>query len=179
MLGAKGSADSAVLDHGSVGGISEQLGFTGGQTSGSGGDTWKVQLGYQFNKNFAVEGGYFRLGEIRYNLTSNQDNLNLYAKTEGWNLDAAGILPVTDWFDMFAKLGVARSMAKVNAAASISGTSGSLNTNDDRWSPHYGFGFNFALIHPVMLRLEYERYYRLGTDNDRVTVGSVGLAFRF
>ena len=67
----------------------------------------KIFGGYQFNKNLAVEGGYFDLGKFGYTLyTSPAGTLSGDIKLKGYNLDVVGLLPVTEKFSLLARLGL-------------------------------------------------------------------------
>ena len=66
------------------------------------GSAYKLQLGYQFNKYFAVEGGYFNLGKSKLDYS---DGTSDSLKTDGLNISAVGILPFDNGFSVFGKLG--------------------------------------------------------------------------
>jgi OOP family OmpA-OmpF porin len=52
---------------------------------------WKVFTGYQFNRYFALEGGYFDLGRFGFNATTRPPGtLNGEITLRGLNLDAVG-----------------------------------------------------------------------------------------
>src|SRR5205085_12419688 len=61
---------------------------------------------YKFNRNFAVEGGYFNLGKFGFTAhTSPAGTLEGSAKFQGANVDAVGILPLGGNFSAFARAG--------------------------------------------------------------------------
>ena len=61
------SRSSVSMDRGTFDAALTGAGAVGLSSSDSGDSTqWRVQLGYEFNKNFAVEGGYIDLGRAKY-----------------------------------------------------------------------------------------------------------------
>ena len=75
-------------------------GFTTPSITDDNRDTgYKIFGGYQINKNFALEGGYFNLGKFGYTATMaapTAGTLNGNIKLQGLNLDVVGTLPITD-----------------------------------------------------------------------------------
>ena len=63
---------------------------------------WKLFGGYQFHRNFAVEGGYFDLGRYDYGYTTGAGAFSGSTRLQGLNLDLVGTLPLTDRFSAFA-----------------------------------------------------------------------------
>src|SRR6202046_3228056 len=74
---------------------------------------FKTFGGYEFNKYFALESGYFDLG--RFGFTANTvpgGGLTGVSKLNGANLDAVGMLPFTKQFWAFGRFGYAYTYAK-------------------------------------------------------------------
>ena len=87
---------------------------------------YKLFGGYKFNRNFAVEGGYFDLGRFGFTATTvPAGTLNGSIKLRGVNLDAVGILPITEKFSAFGRVGVNYAEAR----DSFSGTGAVTVTN--------------------------------------------------
>ncbi|TXT38463.1 MAG: OmpA-OmpF porin OOP family [Comamonadaceae bacterium] len=143
---------------------------------------FKLYGGYQFNKNFAVEGGYFDLGQFGFNTsTTPLGTLSGNIRLKGVNLDAVGILPITDKFSAFGRLGVTRTQA--NDAFVGTGAVNVLNPNPSSRNTNLkvGLGLQYALTPALMLRGEIERYRiddAVGNKGD-VDLVSVGLVYRF
>jgi OOP family OmpA-OmpF porin len=67
---------------------------------------YKAFGGYQFNKYFALESGYFDLGRFGYTAnTVPSGGLTGDAKFQGANLDAVVFLPFTEKFSAFGRFG--------------------------------------------------------------------------
>lgn len=143
---------------------------------------FKVFGGYQFNKNFAMEGGYFNLGQFAYSArTIPTGTLNGSLKIEGLNVDLVGILPITPKFSAFGRAGV--NLAAVDGSFNGSGAVGVGNTNRSQSDLNYkfGLGVQYALNNALSIRVEAERYRindPVGNTGD-IDLGSVGLVYRF
>lgn len=143
---------------------------------------FKLFGGYQFNRNFAVEGGYFDLGKFGYTAnTLPAGTLNGNIRLNGLNLDAVGILPINDRLSALGRVGVNYARAK----DSFSGTGAVSVTNP---SPSksganlkLGLGLQYALTDALGLRAEVERYRVNDAIGNRghVDLVSVGLVYRF
>lgn len=74
---------------------------------------YKIFGGYQLNRNFAVEGGYFDLGNFGYIATTvPAGTLDGRIKLRGLNLDLVGTLPLSEKFSVFGRTGVNYSQAR-------------------------------------------------------------------
>ena len=68
-------------------------------------NAWKAFGGYQFNQNFAVEGGYVDLGKASVNGATGSGTTD----SNTWHAGVVGSLPVTPQFALTGKLGIART----------------------------------------------------------------------
>ena len=143
---------------------------------------YKLFGGYKFNRNFALEGGYFDLGRFGFTATTvPAGTLNGNIKLNGLNLDAVGILPINEKFSAFGRLGMNYAQAK----DSFSGT-GLVNVSNPNPSKReanykFGAGFQYDFTESLGMRLEAERYRindAVGNKGD-VDLVSVGLVYRF
>jgi OOP family OmpA-OmpF porin len=143
---------------------------------------YKLFGGYQLNRYFAVEAGYFDLGQFGFLAnTVPIGSLSGNIQVRGVNLDAVGTLPITDKFSAFARLGVTHAHTK----GSFAGT-GAVNVLDP--SPRasdnnlkVGLGMQYAFTDALSLRAEIERYRvndAVGNKGD-VDLASIGLVYRF
>lgn len=143
---------------------------------------YKLFGGYQFNKNFALEGGYFDLGQFGFSTTTiPTGTLNGSINLKGVNLDAVGTLPITEKFSVFGRIGV--TYAHANDSFAGTGAVNVLDPNPSSRSTNLkvGLGLQYALTDALSLRAEIERYRiddAVGNKGD-VDLASLGLVYRF
>ncbi|MES2683658.1 MAG: outer membrane beta-barrel protein [Pseudomonadota bacterium] len=143
---------------------------------------FKLLGGYQFNRHFALEGGYFDLGQSGFSAdTQPPGRLDGTARFKGVNLDAVGILPITEKFSAFGRVGVQYAATKTTFA----GTGAVLVADPERREKDtnykVGVGLEYALTPRLGLRAELERYRlddAVGNKGD-VDMASLGLVYRF
>jgi OOP family OmpA-OmpF porin len=137
---------------------------TGATSSDQHGTAFKLQLGYQFNPNWAIEGGYVNLGKATYNEAP--PNGTLQVKASGWNIGAVGTVPLNDKFSLFGKFGIIDGKVEANDATG----SGSAT----KWRPTYGFGVKYDVSKTLGILAEYEHFDKLG-DNNTSGTASINL----
>ncbi len=143
---------------------------------------YKLFGGYPFNKNFALEGGYFDLGEFGYTATTvPRGTLNDNIKLKGLNLDAVGILPITTRFSAFGRVGV--NYAEANNSLRGTGSVSVPNPDSSKRDANYkvGLGLQYDLTASLAMRAEAERYRiddAVGNRGD-IDLVSLGLVYRF
>lgn len=143
---------------------------------------FKLYGGYQFNRNFALEGGYFDLGDFNFWATTTPaGSLHGHMQVRGVNLDLVGLLPITEKFAAFGRIGATYANTKDNFVGT--GAVNVLNPNPSKKAASYkfGVGLQYALTPSVGLRGEVERYRvddAVGNKGD-VDVVSLGLLYRF
>jgi OOP family OmpA-OmpF porin len=143
---------------------------------------FKLFGGYQFNRNFALEAGYFNLGKFGFtSTTSPAGTLNGQIKLQGLNLDLVGTLPITQKLSAIARVGGQYA----NARDTFSGTGAVsvMNANPRKSEFNYkvGAGLQYAFSPSFILRGEGERYRindAVGNHGD-INVVSVSLVFPF
>jgi OOP family OmpA-OmpF porin len=142
----------------------------------------KVFGGYQFGRNFALEGGYFDLGQFGFAATTTPPGaLQGDIRLRGVNLDAVGILPITEKLSVFARVGANYAEARdsfmgTGAVNVLNPTPSKMETN-----PKIGLGLQYRLTESLALRAEIERYRindAVGTRGD-VDIASVSLVYYF
>lgn len=142
----------------------------------------KLFGGYQFNRNVALEGGYFDLG--RFGFVANTipaGTLTGNIRLSGLNLDLVGTLPITAKFSAFARLGM--NYADARDTFSATGLLGVAHPNPSKRATNYkyGLGLQYAFNDSLALRAEAERYRindAVGEKGD-VNLVSLGLIYRF
>jgi len=152
---------------------------------------YKLFGGYKFNRHLAVEGGYFNLGKFDFTAqTLPTGSLSGAAKFQGLNLDAVGILPVTEKLALLGRVGAIYTETK----SSYSGTGavsllnaagvnavGAQNPDKTEASYKYGFGVQYDFTRALGLRGEWERYRvndAVGNKGD-IDMWLVGLVYTF
>jgi OOP family OmpA-OmpF porin len=137
--------------HSSINGVS-------GDGSGTG---FKLYGGYQFNPNFALEGGYFDLGHI--------DDATGKVNTRGAFVDAVGLYEFAPKWSVLGSAGLAQARF--------------TSDRGDDWSPgiKLGAGLQYDLSRELALRAQYDRYHFSDAFDSRANVGqvSVGLKYGF
>jgi OOP family OmpA-OmpF porin len=143
---------------------------------------YKLFGGYQYNKYFSVEAGYFDLGRFGFDTsTTPTGTLSGDIRLKGLNLDAVGTLPITDRFSAFGRIGVA--YARTEDSFVGSGAVNVLNPNPSSRDTNLkvGLGVQYAFTDALSLRAEIERYRiddAVGNKGD-VDLASIGLVYRF
>ena len=142
---------------------------------------YKLFGGYQFNKYFALEGGYFDLGEFNYDLSSPTGSASGTLKVMGVNLDALALLPITERFSAFARGGINYAQVKDSFSSSGSLSFSGTSPKEKDFNYKFGAGLEYAMTDTVGFRLEAERYRindAVGNDGD-IDLFSVGFTYRF
>ena len=140
---------------------------------------FKLFGGRQFNKYFAVEGGYFNLGRFGYTAhTTNAGDQTGTAKFQGMNLDGVGILPITDKLAALGRLGLTYTWTK-DSFGSSAGTGATAKKNETGLKA--GLGLQYDLTRALALRTEWERYRVNDAIGNRgyVDLLQVGFVYRF
>lgn len=145
---------------------------------------YKVFGGYQLNRNFAVEAGYFDLGRFGYTAsTSPAGSLTGDMRVKGLNLDLVGILPLTDKLSALGRLGVtsARTTDRFSATGAASLPYASANPSQRATNYKMGAGLMYDFTDSLAMRVEGERYRINDAVSNRghVDMLSVGLIYRF
>ncbi len=150
-----------------------------------------LALGYQANRNFAMELGYVDLGEISYSATGTvtdgtddfDANFGLSQSASGPVISALGIWPFNDKFSVFGRVGIALMSVDADASVTIDDVASQGAASTDRSNGMYGLGGEFSFGGRFALRLEYDRYAGVGSDDITgdadVDVISLGLRYTF
>ena len=155
---------------------------TTGYTSDDRDTGYKLFGGHQFNRNFAIEGGYFNLGKTRFNSnTTPAGTLSGQTRVQGLNIDLVGTLPVSERFSVLGRVGAAYAQSRAEftgtgAAAGVTARDKANGTN-----AKIGLGVQYEISNAVWLRGEVERY-RVKTVSGQgrnIDMASVSLVFPF
>lgn len=144
---------------------------------------YKLQLGYQFNPYFAIEGGYVNLGKYNYTANVTGGTVAGDAKVDGWNLGLVGTWPVSNNWGLFARLGMIDSKVKGSITGSGAGGTASVSAESHKWRNNFGLGATWMVMPNLGVRLEYEEFYKVGdkdkTGESDIGMLSLGLSYRF
>ncbi|MEX1993928.1 MAG: OmpA family protein [Steroidobacteraceae bacterium] len=143
---------------------------------------FKLFAGYQFNRTFALEGGYFDLGNFGFvaNTTPTGTLNGDTTKIQGLNLDLVASLHFTDRLSAFGRGGViyAETASSYSATGAITApASGEKEAEGYK----FGLGLQFDFTERFGLRAEAERYRiddAVGNDGD-IDLFSLGFIYRF
>ena len=143
---------------------------------------YKLFGGYQFNKYFSLEGGYFDLGRFKFSATTVPlGTLDGRITIRGLNIDAVGTLPFTEKFSALGRIGVTHAQSK----DSFTGTGAVtvLDSNPHKYDTNYkfGLGLQYDFTKSVGMRAEAERYRindAVGHRGD-IDLVSLGVVYRF
>ena len=143
---------------------------------------WKAFGGYEFNRYFSLEAGYFDLGKFGFIAnTLPLGTLHGVSKIKGVNFDALAMLPIGDRFSAFGRFGVNYADVKDDFAGT--GAVAVIDPYRHKRAAHYkfGFGMQYDFTASVGMRIEAERYRiddAIGNRGD-VDLYSAGLVYRF
>ena len=144
--------------------------------------SYRLFGGYQFNRYFGLEGGYFNLGKFSFAAnTAPAGTLTGQIKLQGFNLDVVGALPLGERWSLIGRVGAQAAQAKDNFAGS--GNVVVLNPNPSKREVNvkYGAGIQYEVNRSFLVRGEAERY-RVNDavgNHGGVNVYSVSLVFPF
>src|SRR3984885_1629668 len=143
---------------------------------------FKAFGGYEFNRYFSLEGGYFDLGRFGFTAdTLPAGSLHGDIKLNGVNFDVVGSVPLGDKFSLFARAGLNYADAKDSFAGT--GAVAVIDRSPSKWAANYKFGFGaeYDFTRFIGMRIEAERYRiddAVGNKGD-VDLYSAGLVFKF
>lgn len=143
---------------------------------------YKLFGGYQFNRNFAIEAGYFDLGAFGYTAnTAPAGTLNGRIKIQGLNLDLVGTLPVSERLSIIGRIGA--QGARSRDTFSASGAVGVVDANPRKTEVNHklGLGLQYEFSDSFFVRAEAERYRindAVGNHGD-INLYTVSLVFPF
>jgi opacity protein-like surface antigen len=134
---------------------------------------FKLGGGYMFNRNIGVEAAYVDLGKEKFTAPG----FSADAKASGEVLAALGVWPLNDQFSLLGRVGI------INATVKVSGGGADVKSTDVKLT--FGVGGAFNLSKELSLRLEWDRYDKLGnsdpnsTGESDVDLISLGVVYKF
>jgi OOP family OmpA-OmpF porin len=143
---------------------------------------FKAFGGYQFNRYFALEAGYFDLGKFGYTAnTVPLAGITGLSKIKGGDFDAVGMLPLTERFSVFARVGYDYVYAQDRFVGYGAVVAQVPDRSEHSSNYKFGAGLQFAVNKYVGLRAEAERYRvkdGIGNRGD-IDLLTAGIVIRF
>jgi OOP family OmpA-OmpF porin len=130
---------------------------------------WKVFGSYQFNRYFAVEGGYANLGEA----TASAPGVTVTDEATAFEVVAVGMYPVIDRLSVYGKVGLFRG--EIERSSNNPAVDTGTNSQTDIT---FGVGLRYDITRQIAVRAEWQRYTDVGELTD-IDVISIGALFKF
>jgi hypothetical protein len=129
-------------------------------------DVYSLYTGAMWNKNFGLELGATDYQKFR----RGAGNLSAY----GFSIKAVGVLPLTQSFSAFAKVGTIYARTRGSLDGSVPGA------RDSDWGSTYGLGVNYDFTPSLAAVLEFDQSnLRFAGAREHINTTSVGLKYRF
>ncbi|HEX5393129.1 MAG TPA: outer membrane beta-barrel protein [Rhodocyclaceae bacterium] len=131
--------------------------------------TYSVNVGYQFNRYFAVEANYTDFGKFK---VSNAVGTGDW-KSDGVGVSAVGILPMDNRLALYGKAGAFYSDTRVDNLGV---------SNDKRTNGTVGVGASYDFGNRIIGKAEWNYYQDVGgssTGKPTVNTYTLGVAYRF
>jgi OOP family OmpA-OmpF porin len=139
---------------------------------------YKLFLGKQLNRNFAVEAGIFDLGSFDFSTNSAQNNTyGARVAYRGLNLDLLTFLPFTQRTSFYTRLGANYTQSRTD----FSGSSavGVLHHKEKNWNPNVGLGLEYKFNEALAMRGEYTRHRMDDALRSKANVDMIALALTY
>jgi OOP family OmpA-OmpF porin len=132
--------------------------------------TYTVRMGWRPSPFWAIELGYYDLGRYKFH-GSGAISVDGQAQAKSVGLSAVGIVPL-DQFELYGRIGYARSELKANASATIHPNA--ENVKDKQNEATYGVGARWMVQRNWGVFAEWMK-------NDKIEIDSylIGVDFRF
>lgn len=153
-------------------------GLSSSDTGGS--NQWRLQGGYRFSTNLAVEAGFIDFGKAKYSATYGGGTAQGTLKASGVDVAAVLSAPLTDNFSVFGKAGIVAARVKSTLVADALPVNSSSSSNVVR--PLFGLGASYKLTQNLDLRADFDHVSGLGKNatgkiNDNMV--SLGIGYNF
>lgn len=143
---------------------------------------YKLFGGYQIDRHFALEAGYFNLGRFGFTSTTQPaGTLDGQIKLRGYQLDLVGNIRLGRGLSVFGRVGAQYARARDRFSATGAVTVANPNPRRNLLNPKVGLGLQFAASPAILMRAEVERYRiddAVGNRGD-INVASFSLVFPF
>ncbi|WP_166108060.1 OmpA family protein [Duganella aceris] len=120
---------------------------------------YKLFVGKQLNRYWALELGYFDLGKFSFNSTTSGNGvLNGEAGFRGGNFDVVGQFPFTERLSLLARFGVDYTKTSTRFNGNRLAAVTSPDNSERKFGPKAGFGLEYKLTEALAVRGEMERF---------------------
>ena len=184
-----GEASSEGLDQNELDAALVDAGFDLQSSSLDDSDTgFGATLGYQVNENFAAELSYVDLGDVSYQASNEQANpanetLTLDTSAAGPVFSLLGILPIGERWGIYGRAGLALMDSEGEATATVGDVTDRISDSTNGSNLVAGAGVNYAVSDRFGLRLEWDRYFDVGSEEivgeSDIDLFSLGLRYNF
>lgn len=155
--------------------------------------SWQVNFGYMLTQNFGVEVSFLDLGPFHYSGygstlsaadgSPSQVHLDLDVRSHGPALSAVGVLPMTNFWDLEARVGAMEAKTKSSYSTLLGDTSQSGGLSENTTALIASVGTAFTVTTHIVLRLDYLRIQNIkekGLDRSfNVDGATAGVAYVF
>lgn len=193
ITGQLGYANTHMKDKTDFGDLKETLNLTSANLSNNGA-AGRLAIGYQLNQNFAVEMGYMRFGKGKSKgfvtsgdpLDPSMLTMSASMKQNAIDLVGKGILPLSDKFNVYGKLGVA--YLTTNLKGDVTKGDGEKTTigNDGfdvakhKWAPEAAIGVSYDFTPNISMDTSWTHIQPLGNKRPgNVDFVAVGIGYNF
>ena len=145
----------------------------------NGDNGFRLKLGYQYSRFFAVEGQFVDFGRTSAEMFASPSNLASAFRSTGMGVDTIAMLPWRS-FSFYGRLGAYRGESRNAFAQYSTSLLGDATSRGTRW--RYGMGVRYDFTKSLGIKAEVERYSPLGTPLEaqvETDLISVGLSWRF
>jgi len=119
---------------------------------------YKLLIGKQMNRYFAVEGSFYDYGKFTFNTTTAQGGrLGGTIAYKGVALDLLGMMPFSERFGAYGRVGMAYTKAAHTFVGDGQAPLGKFGGSDKKLTPKVGVGLEYKLSEALALRAEVER----------------------
>ncbi len=181
-IGGNLGVSSAEIDDDSIVDALQAGGFATDSINDEDDDTgYKLFGGYQFNRQWSLEGGFFNVGEFGFTAnTTPVGSLTGRTEMQGLNIDPVFTWPLSKKFSLLGRVGL--TYAEADTRYSATGTVTPPPNRDKRATSYkYGAGAQYDFTRRFGLRVDAENYKiddAVGNKGD-INLWSLGLVYRF
>jgi OOP family OmpA-OmpF porin len=143
---------------------------------------YKFFVGKQLNRYFALEAGYFNLGEFTFEAnTTNNRVLRGEREFRGWNFDLVGQLPLTQRLSLLGRAGWQYAKSHNHYTGNVLNAVITPNPEGGRRAAKLGLGLEYKLTEAFAVRGEFERFRVKDAVQNRgdADMASLSLVYKF